>query len=485
MGDPVQVGRMKNALVRSLAFPALVATGVVVLALGLMLASLGRNLHALAPLEVHLAAMKRVQQQSLDMQYALVRDQRGQESLDPPKLNALRNALFALARDPALLSAQARDAIGDAHALFETGTLPPQTILRDSVTLMHEALAAEARAHDALLKTIAARARQEFRLAAAALAVILAAGVIGFVLLRRRVLLPLRDLDRLMQRLARHDFAQVETHRADSLIAPLLDRYNDMVARLATLEAAQAQRQASLEQDVRNASRELIAYNRSLSEAEKLAAVGELAAGVAHELRNPLAGVQLAVANLQHDLPEGEPRQRLDAVIGELRRMTGLMNGLLDQARHAPETAHPVCLAEACADLLALARYQVAPEIALECDIDRALVCRLPPDRLRQALLNLVLNAAQVQSGSGRVTVRAARAADQLVLMVEDEGPGFPEPLLKQGVTHFASARPGGTGLGLATVRRFALDLGGALALENVQPHGARVSLRLPCPHPD
>jgi signal transduction histidine kinase len=485
MDDPVQVGRMKNVLVRSLAFPALVAAGVVVLALGLMLASLGRNLHALAPLEVHLAAIRRIQLQSLDMQYALVRDLRGEESLDPAKLNAQRNALFALSRDPDLLSAQARDAITDAHALFATGTLPPQTVLRDAVTLMHEALAAEARAHDALLKTIAARARQEFRLAAAVLAIIVVAGAVGFVLSRRRILEPLRDLDRLMQRLAQHDFAQVETHRADSLIAPLLGRYNEMVARLAELEAAQAQRQASLEQEVRTASRELIAYNRSLAEAEKLAAVGELAASVAHELRNPLAGVQLAVANLQHDLPAGEPRQRLDAVIGELRRMTGLMNALLDQARHAPETPGPVHLAEACEELLALARYQVAPEVALECDIDRTLVCSLPPDRLRQALLNLVLNAAQAQSGPGRVTLRAACAAGQLLLMVEDAGPGFAEPLLKQGVTHFASARSGGTGLGLATVRRFALDLGGTLALENMQPHGARVSLRLPCPHPD
>ena len=139
MDDPVQVGRMKNVLVRSLAFPALVAAGVVVLALGLMLASLGRNLHALAPLEVHLAAIRRIQLQSLDMQYALVRDLRGEESLDPARLNAQRNALFALARDPDLLSAQARDAITDAHALFATGTLPPQTVLRDAVTLMHEA----------------------------------------------------------------------------------------------------------------------------------------------------------------------------------------------------------------------------------------------------------------------------------------------------------------------------------------------------------
>lgn len=479
--DPVQPERMKNVFVRSIAFPALLAAGVAVLALGLMLASLGRNLAQLAPLQTHLAAMQRVQTQSLAMQYALTHTLSADRPVPAAALADLRGEVAALARDSDLLTPEARVNLQRAQATLASSVLPARTVLQDGLTFMHEALAAESRAHDALLKSVMQRAQLEFRLAAAVLALIAAGGGAGFWLLRRRVLDPLRDLDGLMQRLAKHDFARVETRRADSLLAPLLERYNDMVTRLAELEAAQTARQASLEAEVRSASRELLAYNRSLAEADKLAAVGELAAGVAHELRNPLAGVALALANLRHDLPEGEARQRLDAVTAELKRMSGLANALLDQARHAPEAARRIELAVLVRELLALARYQVAPDITLEQHIEPAIVCLLPPDRLRQALLNLVLNAAQALPERGTIRVVAAREGGVLALAVEDDGPGFPDTLLRQGVTAFSSQRAGGTGLGLAAVRRFALDLGGTLALDNLEPHGARARLRLPC----
>lgn len=161
--------------------------------------------------------------------------------------------------------------------------------------------------------------------------------------------------------------------------------------------------------------------------------------------------------------------------------MSSLANALLDQARHVPEAASRVELAPLVRDLLALARYQIAPDIALEQHIEPALVCSLPAYRLRQALLNLVLNAAHALPGRGTIRVAAVREGNRLALAVEDDGPGFPDTLLQQGVSAFSTQRAGGTGLGLAAVRRFALDLGGALVLENLTPHGARANLRLPC----
>jgi signal transduction histidine kinase len=329
---------------------------------------------------------------------------------------------------------------------------------------------------------VAAQARFEFQLLAAAFLFILLAGAAAWVGVRRRVLGPLRDLDAWMERLARHDFSPIEASRADSLIAPLFARYNDMVARLAEIEAAQVAREASLEAEVRAATRELIAHNRSLAQADKLAAVGELAASLAHELRNPLAGIALALANLKHDLPEGDVRARLDAVTAELGRLTRLTNQLLDGARHAPEAAQPVALAQAVAEVAALARYQIAPDIRIAVDIAEDCNCTLPPDRLRQCVLNLLLNAAQALPDRGHIRIVGWCDGATVELAVEDDGPGFPETLLQAGVTAFSTQRAGGTGLGLASVRRFAHDLGGALVLENLEPHGARVSLRLPCP---
>ncbi len=169
------------------------------------------------------------------------------------------------------------------------------------------------------------------------------------------------------------------------MLEPLIANYNRMVTRLARLEAEQRARQASLEAEVRSATRDLLAHNRSLAQADRLAAVGEMAAGLAHELRNPLAGIQLALANLRQELADQEARTRLELVSAELGRITDLMNGLLDQARLMPEDATPVALARTLGEVLALARYQVQAGIVFEQDIADDLRCWLPENRLRQA----------------------------------------------------------------------------------------------------
>jgi C4-dicarboxylate-specific signal transduction histidine kinase len=473
---------MKPVFVRSLAFPALVAAALVVLAVALALLSLSRNLGQFEPLRAHTAAMQRVQTQSLAMQYALTRTLAPSNPADQAVFARLRDEVDALVADPALLSNTGRARLQRARALLDTPDDDPRARLLAATTLLHEALADESRAHDALLAKLAAQARFEFQLLAAAFLLILLAGAAAWLGVRRRVLEPLRDLDTWMGRLARHDFSRIEASRADSLIAPLFARYNDMVARLAEIETAQVAREASLEAEVRAATRELIAHNRSLAQADKLAAVGELAASLAHELRNPLAGITLALANLRHELPEGEARERLDAVAAELGRLTRLMNRLLDGARHAPEAPQRVRLAQAVDEVAALARYQIAPDIHIEQAIAPDCLCLLPPDRLRQCVLNLLLNAAQALPERGHIRVLGQRDGSALELAVEDDGPGFPADLLQAGVAPFSSQRAGGTGLGLASVRRFAHDLGGSLSLANCTPHGARVTLHLPCP---
>jgi signal transduction histidine kinase len=119
--------------------------------------------------------------------------------------------------------------------------------------------------------------------------------------------------------------------------------------------------------------------------------------------------------------------------------------------------------------------------ILLEAQVPKDLVCLLPAAGLRQALLNLVLNAVQVLDEQGHVRVSAERRGERLEVSVSDDGPGFSEEMLAMGVRPFATGRSGGTGLGLAMVRRFTRDHNGELDLANQQPHGARVTLSLPC----
>ncbi len=135
-------------------------------------------------------------------------------------------------------------------------------------------------------------------------------------------------------------------------------------------------------------------------------------------------------------------------------------------------------------DLLTLLQYQTAPTVQFESRIPDDLECKLPRDRVRQTLLNLIINAAQaMESREGSILVCANRADGELVVSVSDEGPGFPPELLaRQSSSTFTTSRESGTGLGLAMVRRTVNDLGGSLQLENNEPHGAVVRFHLPCP---
>jgi len=209
--------------------------------------------------------------------------------------------------------------------------------------------------------------------------------------------------------------------------------------------------------------------------------VGELAAGIAHELRNPLAGIQMSIANLRSDLDDPEQAERLSLVMEELKRMGRLLNELLDQSKHTPAPVQEFNLSMMASELVSLIRYQVPPGIRLDFRGPDSLMCRLPECRLRQSLLNLILNSAEVlREGKGSIMVEASSEDERVVLTVTDDGPGFAKEMLDSGIRPFATGRPGGTGLGLAMVQRFVRDLGGQLSLANTKPHGACVRLLLP-----
>lgn len=472
---------MRPNPLRSAALPALVAAGLLLLVLAIMLTTTVRSLSRIEPLQEHLVVMQRLHEQILSMQYAILRGLDASADADRDRLAGLSRSIGALALDPGLLSTESRRRVELAHAQLDHPGNHYALALHQGITLLHEALAAENRAHAALLRSIHDQALLEMRLAGVAMVAIPLAMVLVLFLLRRRFLLPLSNLNVLLRRLGEGNWMPARVDGADPVLEPLIANYNHMVSRLAQLEAEQTAHRKSLEEEVRAATRELLAYNRSLAQSEKLASVGEMAAGVAHELRNPLAGIDLALANLRQELVQADAPERIDLIRAELKRLSGLLNNLLDQARMTPEPPAPVALAQAVDEVLALARYQIPENVAFETDMPAGLVCRLPEARLRQAILNLVLNAAQAVGDAGRIRVGAHWTGTSLELGVDDDGPGFPEAMLKGGVLPFRTGRDGGSGLGLATVRRLALDMNGRLTLENLPGVGARVVLSLPC----
>ncbi|MCP5312431.1 MAG: two-component sensor histidine kinase [Chromatiaceae bacterium] len=299
------------------------------------------------------------------------------------------------------------------------------------------------------------------------------------LLFQRRILRPLHALSALLRRLAVRDYSPQSLLEIDRMLHPVFDSYNTLVNRLARLEQAHEQRHDEMERRVELAVGALVAQRAELGRAERFAAIGEMAAMLAHEIRNPLASIRAACGSLLEEADEPDTRERLDLVIQEVDRLIGIVGQQLDQARHKPEPVEHTDVAGLIEDTAKLVAYQLPDNVALDVKVTRPLETILPPQGLRRALLNLILNAKQAMApAGGAIHVEARERQHNIVVRVTDDGPGFPEALLEHGVRHFFSTRGEGTGLGLSMVKRFVEQLSGRLHIEN--HGGGQVSLYIP-----
>jgi two-component system NtrC family sensor kinase len=439
-----------------------------------------RTSHRLDLISRHVRHTARIASTSMRLQDSLLAELSGQEPADPKLLDELRHEIDAIRALDLQLDPETKGRLQRVAALLASNPPLPVTSRLAALDLVREVLDAEGQAQSKLLTHIDDAARQEFRLAFGVFAALLALCIYGWWAVRRRFLRPLGDLAGLLTQLGEGEFRAVHLEEADSLLVPLFRNYNYLVTRLAELEAEHRSRALTLEAEVRHAAHALLEQQRTLARAERLAALGEMAGSLAHELRNPLAGILMSLTNLRRDVGRVDLVERIDLASAEVERLTRMLNGYLSTVRHSPEPLREIDLHELVTDLLALVRYQVPEGVRLRCQVPEDLRVRLPRDRVRQALLNLVLNSVQAAGEKPvEVTVSASVESDRVVLTVADTGPGFPPELLG-GWQPFATQREGGTGLGLAVVRRVALDLGGELRLTNRQPRGAAVHLSLP-----
>ncbi|MFM8584606.1 MAG: sensor histidine kinase [Planctomycetaceae bacterium] len=219
--------------------------------------------------------------------------------------------------------------------------------------------------------------------------------------------------------------------------------------------------------------------------AEQLAAVGQLAAGVAHEIRNPLTSIKLLVQGAKADSPEPAPltREDLAVVEREVLRMEETLRLFLDFARPprlVRRRLNAVEVVEQTFDLLRprAVRSQVSlrreyPALPIELKADSELI--------RQALLNLTLNALDAMPQGGILTVRVEAGSERRVLYhIEDTGPGLSEAQLERLFQPFFSTKPTGLGLGLVISKRIVQEHGGTLTTSNHVGGGARFTIDLP-----
>lgn len=213
------------------------------------------------------------------------------------------------------------------------------------------------------------------------------------------------------------------------------------------------------------------ALSQRTRQAEKLAAVGTLAAGLAHEIRNPLNGAQLHLTFLERELRKkkvgGEAIEAVEVVGGEIRRLGALVQEFLDFARPKPLERTRGSLSGLARKAVTLARSD-KPGVSLELDLPTTdIELDLDGNRMMQVLLNLLSNAIDAVGDHGRVVVRVRRRPAEAVLEVEDDGPGLPGGDAAPVFDAFYTTKSHGTGLGLAIVHRIVTDHGGSIGVQS------------------
>ncbi len=468
----------RPAKLRGLAF-----LGLLLMAVAILGGMIWRNLQHVETVLSYVNYSHRIQKVSVGLQQAVIGYLT--KPVSTPSRIALADTLDkmdALLADKHYLSESTKTSLENVRSMLanvdEMGSKEKYSRLIASLKIMSETLGHEALQREILLENVNLDTQTELYIALVTFTVILLGAMLFF---HFRILHPLNDLRKLLERLTDGNYTPITTDHLDPLLLPVFNSYNEMVTHLAELEEAKSLYAQSLQREVRLATQTLLEQQYSLARAERLAAIGEVAAELAHEIRNPLAGIQIAFSNLRREIDDQHQCERMELIGSELKRLARLLNDMLDQGRHSPEAATDFNAAALIRDLLALTRYQIAESIQLEIDAPDSLPVHLPESGIRQALLNLILNAAEaLDGGPGLICIRARADREGLHIDVSDNGPGFSQEMLDYGIRPFRTSRQRGTGLGLAMVQRFIKDAGGTIKLCNQQPHGACVTLLLP-----
>ena len=300
--------------------------------------------------------------------------------------------------------------------------------------------------------------------AAGAFVICVAVLMVLAVMVRR----PMIELQEKFARVQSGDLdARVSFANRNDEIGDLGRDFNDMVAQL-------------------KASREEITrlHQTQMSRAEHFATLGELAAGLAHEIRNPLAGIAGVLDIASRDLPETSPaRNVMEDAKQEAVQINRILTELLDTARPKPPQFRLLDVVGTAEHAVIFARQQaITKRIQIEFEVKEALPpVEHDPAQINQVLLNLLLNAIQSMDKPGTIRVMLQQTEDDLVaITVNDEGRGIPPEQLTNIFRPFYTTKGHGTGLGLSLARRMVESHGGTIGVQSTLGQGTRFTIELP-----
>jgi signal transduction histidine kinase len=218
---------------------------------------------------------------------------------------------------------------------------------------------------------------------------------------------------------------------------------------------------------------------------ERLSTIGEMAAGMAHEIRNPLAAISMAAQLMKRKNTPGT-ETFLQTILEQSARLEQLVKDTLDYARIEKGAAVPsLSLKSALESALRLSQIQIGPsqeKVRVEwvhaASGDYA--ARAQSQRVQQIFINLILNAYQAMAEGGQLTLGLAEDGDKVLVRIADTGPGLPKKDFQRIFEPFFTTKGTGSGLGLAISQRIAVQYGGRITAERLKPHGMAFTLELP-----
>jgi signal transduction histidine kinase len=231
--------------------------------------------------------------------------------------------------------------------------------------------------------------------------------------------------------------------------------------------------------------RRLVAANEQLAQSERIATLGRVAAQVAHEVRNPLAGLLLYSEHLKTKLNGKLPSadaQLIDKIIDTINNLTATTEQILNYARPVTLAPKRVDLNSVAQDVVQLLRSEIsAHEIETELDLNSTPVAgMLDEPSIRAATLNLVLNAVQAMSKGGRLRISTGDGNDKLWMVIADTGPGMTAERIKQIFEPFNTTKSRGLGLGMPYAQKIINQHGGQIVVESKPGQGTQVKIELP-----
>lgn len=291
--------------------------------------------------------------------------------------------------------------------------------------------------------------------------------VVVWLLILRLVAQPVHNVLTQMERVRAGDLTARVPAQSHDEIGRLTDGFNTMV------------------ESLQNTTEELHeSHTRQIQQAGKLASIGELASGIAHEIRNPLAGIGAAVEVLAEKSSE-QDREIVGEIRLQIQRLNATLRGLLDFSRPREPEIVPCHVCDLVKPMLALARpdaQKTNVQIVTDCADELPPICA-DPQQLQQAILNVLLNAIQAMPHGGTLTVCGEvleKSGQTLRLTIRDTGVGIPPENRERIFSPFFTTKHRGTGLGLAISRSIVEKNGGVIAVESEVGRGTAVFMEFP-----